>query len=350
MSRLPIVTALAAALLAAGADKKTAPAFQTSDRCLACHNDLITPSGRDVSIGFDWRSSIMANTARDPYWRASVRRETIDHAPVSADIEDECSICHMPIARYEAKLAGRKGQVFTHIPFYADKKDGKQASDGVSCSVCHQISEQNFGTRESFNGGFVIDPPKGGTGHAEYGPFDVDPGMARIMKTSTVGFTPTPAAPHIRRSELCATCHTLHTTAFDAAGKPIGAVPEQVPYDEWLNSDYRDKKSCQDCHMPAVDEPAPITRVFGPLREGVRHHSFVGANFFMQRMLNQYRTDLEVEALEQELNSAAEYTLAYLRDTAARLAIENLQTTAGRVEADVVIQNLAGHKLPSAYP
>ena len=27
------------------------PKFQTSDRCLACHNGLIAPSGKDVSIG-----------------------------------------------------------------------------------------------------------------------------------------------------------------------------------------------------------------------------------------------------------------------------------------------------------
>ena len=33
--------------------------------------------------------------------------------------------------------------------------------------------------------------------------------------------------------------------------------------------------------MPAVTEPAPVTRVFGVLRDGVRRHSFVGANFFM---------------------------------------------------------------------
>jgi hypothetical protein len=49
--------------------------FQTSDRCIACHNGLSTPSGQDVSIGFAWRASIMANSSREPYWQASVRRE-----------------------------------------------------------------------------------------------------------------------------------------------------------------------------------------------------------------------------------------------------------------------------------
>ena len=140
--------------------KKLDSRFQTSDRCLACHNGLSTPSGEDVSIGFAWRASIMANSSRDPYWQASVRRESIDHPEVQAAIEDECSVCHMPITRYEAKLAGKPGQIFSHLPFSADSKHGREAQDGVSCSVCHQIGKEKLGTRESFNGGFVVDPPR----------------------------------------------------------------------------------------------------------------------------------------------------------------------------------------------
>src|ERR1700681_2678688 len=67
--------------------------FQTSDRCLACHNGILTPSGEDVSIGFDWRASMMGNSSRDPYWQASVRRDTIDHTPAAAETEDESSVC-----------------------------------------------------------------------------------------------------------------------------------------------------------------------------------------------------------------------------------------------------------------
>src|SRR5437879_1231620 len=75
--------------VAMGAGKRTVePTFQTSDRCIACHNELVTPSGKDVSIGFDWRSSMMVNSSRDPYWQASVRRETIDHPQAISHIED----------------------------------------------------------------------------------------------------------------------------------------------------------------------------------------------------------------------------------------------------------------------
>ena len=53
--------------------------FQTSDRCVACHNGITTPTGEDISIGVNWRTSMMANAGRDPYWMAGVRREMIDH-------------------------------------------------------------------------------------------------------------------------------------------------------------------------------------------------------------------------------------------------------------------------------
>ena len=88
--------------------------FRTSDVCLACHNNLTTRTGADISIGSDWRGSMMANSARDPYWQAAVRREIIDHPSARAQIEDICSTCHMPITRFNAHAAGRKGEVFTH--------------------------------------------------------------------------------------------------------------------------------------------------------------------------------------------------------------------------------------------
>ena len=71
-----LVGGTTAAIRAAGS-KPATPQFHTSDRCIACHNELQTASGDDVSIGFDWRASMMANSSRDPYWQASVRRESI---------------------------------------------------------------------------------------------------------------------------------------------------------------------------------------------------------------------------------------------------------------------------------
>src|SRR6478609_2654038 len=295
---------LACVGLAAQATRsQPAASFQTSDRCIACHNGLTTSKGEDVSIGFDWRATLMANSSRDPYWQGSVRRETIDHPEATAEIEDTCARCHMPMERYAAKIEGRKAQVFAHLPFQSRRDGGSLAEDGVSCALCHQIGTAKLGRPESFTGGFEIDPPDAQGRHHEYGPYAIDEGHTLVMRTSTEGFVPT-AAEHTRKSELCATCHTLITETLGPGGKPVGRLPEQVPFQEWLHSDYRDAQSCQSCHMPLVAEPVPITQIFGEPRQMARH-VFVAANFFVQRMLNRYHDALDVAALPQELDAAA---------------------------------------------
>ena len=347
--RIWIVSLLAAASALAAHKGPKVPdiRFLTSDRCIACHNLLTTSTGEDVSIGYQWRASIMANSARDPYWQASVRRETIDHPESTAIIQDGCSDCHMPITRYEAKLEGRTGEVFAHLPFKDDPKHGREAADGVDCSVCHQISKEKLGTNESFNGGFVLEPPDSVNARPEYGPYEIQRGQQRIMRTSTGGFQPTQNEDHIRKSELCATCHTLYNATLGPGGQVTGKFAEQMPYPEWLHSEYRDKQTCQSCHMPDVE--APVTRVFGVPRQLARH-SFVGANFLVLRMLNEHRDELEVAALPQELSRGAETTVAFLQEKAARVAITDVRLAGGRLEADVSVENLGGHKLPTAYP
>ena len=340
---------LCASMSGADGRKQLKPQFHTSDRCLACHNGLTTASGKDVSIGFDWRASIMANSARDPYWQASVRREDLDHPESRAAIEDSCADCHMPIARYESKLQGQLGGVFAHLPFGDDPKKNAAAEDGVSCSVCHQIGKQKLGTRESFNGGFVVDAPQAEENHPEYGPFVVQKGQARIMQTSTGGFRPTEAG-HIHDSALCATCHTLYTKSLAADGKEIGLFPEQMVYLEWQHSDYPEKESCQSCHMPQVEEDAPIAAVLSEPRQGVRQHTFVGANFFMLNLLNKYRNDLSVSALPAELTAEAERTKEFLESRSARVSIREIDIASGNLRVDIFVQNLTGHKLPTAFP
>jgi hypothetical protein len=128
----------------------TLPQFQTSDNCLACHNGLTAASGEDVSIGTSWRASMMANSSRDPYWQASVRRETLDHPSKKAEIEDECAICHMPMPTALARWAGGHGRIFDYLPVgQRDEEEDRLAADGVSCTLCHQISPERLGTPES---------------------------------------------------------------------------------------------------------------------------------------------------------------------------------------------------------
>ncbi len=71
-----------------------------SHDCMACHNGLTTPTGEDVSIGVSLARvddgellarSVLAGRASGANDRPS--------GSARAAIEDECSICHMPMAR-----------------------------------------------------------------------------------------------------------------------------------------------------------------------------------------------------------------------------------------------------------
>jgi hypothetical protein len=325
--------------------------FSHSEECMACHNNLVTPSGEDVSIGATWRSTMMANSARDPYWQAGVRRETIDHPMHSADIQDECAECHMPMATQISRAAGGKGEMFAHLPI--NQRTGsalrRLAADGVSCTVCHQISSERLGTRESFNGEFVIRPTPATGVRSIFGPVRVDAGRTTIMRSVT-GFAQEEAA-HIKQSELCATCHTLITQAFGPKGEVVGSLPEQMNYQEWRHSDFpREEKGCQSCHMPAAAGPVRAASVLGDTRDTLARHVFVGGNAYMLRLLNRYRQELGVAALPHELEATANATIRQLQHDTATLTVSAPIRSASSLAFDVDIHNLTGHKLPTGYP
>jgi hypothetical protein len=350
--------AAAATIVAApaptGAAATSPPYFATSDKCLACHNGMTTPSGEDVSIGFSWRGSIMANAARDPYWQAAVRRETVDYPTAASAIQNECAACHMPMARFEAHVAGRELEVFSRLA--AGPRGGAGgdplALDGVSCALCHQL--RNGGPALEHNGEFKIDTTRPWGERLVFGPYDVPPPRARVMHSAT-GFLPA-RATNLEQSELCSTCHTLYTTPLaeelsrGAGDKAPLRFPEQVPYLEWRASAYVHEKSCQACHMTFAAEPTPAASVLGEPRERFARHGFQGANFFMLAMLERYRGELGVVALPQELSLSRLRTLELLRDSAATLSIARAEVRDGRLEAEVAVTNTAGHKLPTAYP
>ena len=324
--------------------------FVTSDRCLACHNGLATPTGADVSIGHDWQSSMMANAARDPYWQAAVRRELLDHPESQAAIEDKCSTCHMPMARFTDRSKGLTGGVFAHLPIGGQATGlAPLAADGVSCSVCHQIQPDGLGEAASFTGGFVVAPPHPVGPRAVFGPFAVTPGLTRLMSSAT-GFTPTEGL-HLQRSELCATCHTLHTHSLGPGGAVTGELAEQVPYQEWLHSDFaREGRSCQSCHLPEVEQPTPVSSVLGEPRAALSRHVFRGGNFLMPRIFNLFRAELGVTATPQQLELMAARTREHLATGAAEIELALAASGADELAVDVTVRNLAGHKLPSAYP
>src|SRR5208337_3072619 len=119
---------------------------------------------------------------------------------------------------------------------------------------------------------------------------------------------------------------------------------------EWLHSDYRDKKTCQQCHMPAVAEPVAVASLMGKPREDVRLHTFVGANFLVESMLSSHRDDLAVTAQPSDLAAAAAHVASFLESQSARIAVGPAQVAGSILSFPVRVENLTGHKLPTAYP
>src|SRR5439155_14263476 len=71
----------------------------------------------------DWSSDVCSS---DLMWH-------FEHSSSKAAIEDECSKCHMPMARYQSKFEGREGEVFSRLQFGSDNRLDQMAQDGVSC-------------------------------------------------------------------------------------------------------------------------------------------------------------------------------------------------------------------------
>ncbi|MCF7957593.1 MAG: cytochrome c family protein [Phycisphaerae bacterium] len=331
------------------ADKPAGPLFITSDRCLACHNGLTDDKGDNVSIGSSWRGSMMANAARDPYWQAAVRREIIEHPDAKDAIEDKCASCHMPMARYMTKVCQKKGSVFAHLPFTKfTGKNGNLALDGVSCTMCHQITADKLGSKESFTAGFTVDTENALGERNVYGPFEVEKGRRRVMQSSSQA-VPVESS-HIQESSFCASCHTLFTHSLGPDGQVSGELPEQVPYLEWYHSSYKEKRSCQSCHMPVLDKATAVSSVLGLPRPAFSQHVFRGGNFFMPAIFNKKRNELNVAALPSDLSRTVDETIQHLESKAARLTITNAKLQNGHISMEVNVSNLAGHKLPTAYP
>ncbi len=158
---------------------------------------------------------------------------------------------------------------------------------------------------------------------------------------------------------------------------------EQATYIEWVNSSYAvpgTAQSCQDCHMkgdfesadgkirvnslttqiatiqdsdmPAVENLLATADVTVPFREGYRRHNFVGLNAWLVEMMRQFSDETGMGLIDP---------MTYA-DNGAQLSLDTMQLQAGRetaevtlglrrgddrLIADVAVENLTGHRLPS---
>jgi len=175
--------------------------FETSDfsgsgNCAMCHVSLNDSAGNDVSIGSHWRSTMMANAAKDPFWQAKVASEVARTPELREVIEAKCSSCHMPMAYTQAETEGAVSAIFENGFLNQENSLNPAAMDGVSCTVCHQIIDPVLGT-------YTIDTSTEPPDRLIYGPY---PDPEQTLMISTSEFRPV-FGDQIAGSVLCGTCH-----------------------------------------------------------------------------------------------------------------------------------------------
>ena len=317
--------------------------FATAGRCAGCHGHdpvgiaSVDDDSVDVNVVDDWRSTMMANSARDPFFRAKLEHEVLVNPGHQGEIEGKCLACHAPLAKHEADLLGNP-------PFSSAMLDSSiMGQDGVSCLACHGQNPDSAGTL--FSGELRFDSLQ------VYGPYPDDEINAAIMQFF-VGFTPQ-QGQHIQDGRVCAGCHTLITETLDLNGNFSGdQFVEQATWHEWKNSIYNGTQNCRECHMPRIQDSIRLASdyPFLPPHSPFGLHHLAGGNVFMLQLMKVNREALGIPANDVQFDSTIARTLNNLQQRSIELNVSIIDRDADTTFIDVRLLNLTGHKFPSGYP
>lgn len=316
--------------------------FLTSAHCKGCHGydsaglANIDENGLSVNLFDHWESTMMANSARDPLWRAKVSHEIQVNPGHASDLQDKCMSCHAPMGRYNKFYHGGGNYGLS------DLATDSLGRDGVSCASCHTI-DSTVGL--TFSGIIPYD-----TTRNIYGPFEnPDVGPMQLYE----GYTPV-FSPHMNQSRQCSSCHTLITESVDLNGNYTGGTfVEQATYHEYLNSRYpADSITCQSCHMPHEEDAIIIANGFASLqpRYPFNQHVFVGGNAFMLQIIKDNKAQLGAQAEDWKFDTTIANTLALLRERTVDFDLQLDSSANDTGYFNVRIKNKSGHKFPSGYP
>ena len=401
--------------VAAGPAQGGPDQFITSDQCSGCHDATGTLAGltpnmiygtggsspQNLSPYGEWRYSMMGLAGRDPIFFAQLDTESTLHARLAgkrngaAFVQDLCLRCHgvMGQRQYHLDKGNDPDTLFTRDQLQSpSSKYAALARDGVSCAVCHHMSNEDLQDPSTYAGLFKVGPAT-----EFYGPYPSDPNstgpknghdvIPRPMQNA-IGITPTEGT-QIQQANLCASCHTIPLPVYDAKGNPVmeDGQPkieyEQTTFFEWLNSGFI-TVPCQQCHMPTdyqgnalafeianiedntfpqVPETGPSTRLpdadlMLETRSPYGRHQLLGVNVFALDMFDQFRTNLGLFKVDPNLPSplqpvissqktAVAGAVAQAQVSTAQVTIPSVTVNGGTLQADVEVNNLAGHNFPS---
>ena len=426
--------------------------FLTSNQCMNCHGGLTGPFGPtmflsnldqpqygdpgvNISPYGEWRWSPMGLAGRDPIFFAQLESEVaILEASVDdpeqrrelvAEVKDTCLSCHGAMGQRQLALDRESGKrVPTHFdvshvfntsvapsdPGHSLFAYGALAREGISCAVCHHMTESEqpesdsrpylqFFLENSTTGRFELGPVD-----ALYGPYK-DKDIAPYAMEHALGAKPKHNA-YLQSSRMCGSCHVINLPVLDhprSADEPTNALVEaaarpkfrgfeqhveQATYLEWLNSEFENEfqtnnpkgRSCQDCHMPksyhgpdlsaetldtriAVIQDAtyPEAENLAPLhdlnvrrrRGDFRRHTFQGLNAFLLEIMRQNDDLLGVRRSDFMTGSKTDLdeAIAHLARNARKDVVDLSAATAwgddGRLRIDVGVRNKVGHRFPS---
>jgi hypothetical protein len=321
--------------------------FLSSSSCRGCHGldsagvSNINEAGEDVNLVDRWESSMMALSAKDPFWRAKVTHEITINPAHAGVLQNKCLDCHAPMGAYTSQFHGNAFYGLSDLTDVATDSL-KLGLDGVSCGACHMIDPSVGFT---YSGIIPYD-----TNHVEYGPFTA-PSVGPMQLYE--GLTPV-YSNHMDEARVCSSCHTLITESVDLTGNYTGGYfTEQATYHEYKNSDYpANNIKCQSCHMPQLSDPIIIANGFLGLtaRTPFNQHVFAGANSFMLNLIKNNKATLDIDVPDRSFDSTILATEIMLQTKSLDFDLQQVAVNYDSAFFKVMLKNKAGHKFPSGYP
>jgi hypothetical protein len=326
-----------------GLDVQFGVYFVSAGRCAGCHGHdslgiaMVAGDGEDVNVVDDWRSTLMANSSRDPFFRAKMEHERLVNPGIADTIGHNCLKCHAPLAVFEEKMKGAP-------PFTVEMMDTSVfARDGVSCLACHMQNPASGG--HVFSGNLQFDSAR------VWGPYTDEQINPNIMQYF-VNYTPDQGS-NILDGSVCAGCHTAINQPVDLQGNPTGtSFYEQTQWQEFKNSVYfGTDQNCRSCHLPRIQDSVvlAIDYIFLHGQSPFGKHHLVGGSAYMLKILKDHIGPLGIPATPVQFDSTIARSAA-LRKTAMTMDLQVADRTSDSLFVDVGLTNLTGHKFPSGFP